>query len=287
MRGRSVAGERLALWTESKLRSYHGHLHTDIAANQRMNTSLYRLYCKLERLLAPGLLYSQSLYEKELCDVVGGNTDWLDLGCGHQILPSWQQKEESNLVARCGSVVGLDLDFEALRQHRTIRSRVAGGIGQLPFRNEAFDLVTANMTVEHLTSPEAEFREVARVLRPNGRFMLHTPNRRGYFAFVNRCIPRHAKQKLIGLLEDRKQEDIYQTYYRANTREEIARLAALAGLRVQRVRMSVTSAALQAIPPLVVLELLWIRLLMTERLKDYRTNIIAILEKPASITSRL
>jgi len=108
---------------------------------------------------------------------------------------------------------------------------------------------------------------------------MHTPNRRGYATIAARLIPERIKKKLVYVLEGREAEDVFETFYRANTKEEIEKLARAAGFGVQRIRLIVSSAELVIVPPLVVLELLWIRLLMTKHLKSFRTTIIAVLQK--------
>ncbi len=47
----------------------------------------------------------------------------------------------------------------------------------LPFEAGSFDLVTMLAVIEHVTAPAFVVGEVARVLRPNGRFVLTTPKR--------------------------------------------------------------------------------------------------------------
>ena len=241
---------------------------------------LFRIYWALEKVLAPGLRYSQALYEDALVSQVDSDTAWLDLGCGHQILPQWRAEQEQELVRRCKCVVGIDADRPSLVKHRTIRLKVAGNIGRLPWRPESFNLVTANMVVEHLDAPGTQFAEIARVLKPGGIFIVHTPNRRGYATIAARLIPKRIKKKLVNLLEGREAEDVFETFYRANTKEDIEQLARAAGLGVRRIRLTVTSAELVVVPPLVFFELLWIRLLMTNLLKPLRTTIIAVLQKP-------
>lgn len=250
-----------------------------IAQSMQLRPLLFKLYWALEKLIAPGLKYSQDLYEHVVESQVDRNTEWLDLGCGHQILPPWRAEQEQRLVQRCKSVVGIDADLGSLRRHRTVTLRVAGSIGRLPWRDESFTLVTANMVVEHLDAPGMQFAEIARVLKPGGVFILHTPNRRGYSTIAARLIPDRIKKKLVYLLEQRAADDVFETFYRANTQEDIERLGAAAGLGVKRMRLVVSSAELVVVPPLVILELLWIRLLMTRLLKPFRTAIIAILQK--------
>ena len=70
---------------------------------------------KLRATVAPGLTYSQDRYESTLNANCMTNLRWLDLGCGHQILPSWRKKQEESLLAEAGLVVGIDYDFYSLR----------------------------------------------------------------------------------------------------------------------------------------------------------------------------
>jgi SAM-dependent methyltransferase len=138
------------------------------------------------------------------------------------------------------------------------------------------------MVVEHLDAPGAQFAEIARVLRPGGIFLVHTPNRRGYSARAARLVPAPIKKTLVYLLESRTGGDVFETFYRANTKEEIEGLAAAAGLDVREIKLIVSAAELAVLPPLALFELVWIRLLMTKRLQPYRTHIIAILQKDAA-----
>ena len=141
---------------------------------------LLRAYWRTEQILAPGLRYSQEYFQDALESYVGTGASWLDVGAGWHLLPRWKTEEERLLVGRAGKIIGLDLDEPALRKHRTISDRVIGNLEQLPFDANSFDLVTANMVVEHLGDPTSCFAEVKRVLRPGGHFLFHTPSADGY-----------------------------------------------------------------------------------------------------------
>ncbi len=76
-----------------------------------LGTFCYKLYGKAERLIAPGLRNSQYLYEEILQAHVPRGGRWLELGCGHQILPQWMRgsrEREALLVRRAQLTVGLD-----------------------------------------------------------------------------------------------------------------------------------------------------------------------------------
>jgi ubiquinone/menaquinone biosynthesis C-methylase UbiE len=250
-----------------------------------IRATLFDIYRALEKIIAPGLKYSHYLYEDVLDSHVKGDVDWLDVGCGHHVLPLWREEQELNMIARSRTVVGIDGSLESLRKHRSIRMRALGTISQLPFRDDSFNLVTANMVIEHLDAPEIQFREIARILKPGGVFILHTPNRLGYLTMMARLVPERAKKIVIRILDAREEEDVFRTFYRVNTPREIEQIAKVTGFEVRQLRMIVTSAHLVIFPPLVVFELMWIRVLMTRRFKPLRTNIIGVLQKRQPATS--
>lgn len=245
-----------------------------------LRESLYGIYAQAERVLVPGLKYSQSIYEQVLREYVTPETVWLDLGCGHQVLPSWRAAEEQRLVAQSKFIVGMDYDQHSLLNHRTIPRRVRGDLTLLPFQSNYFNLVTANMVVEHLGNPGVQFREVRRVLKPGGLFIFHTPNALGYGTALARLVPEAIKGKLIYLLDGRREEDVFETHYKANTLQQIEGLAQASDFEIVKIKMLVTNAMFAMVLPVALPELLWIRLLMTRPLRRIRTNIITIWQKP-------
>jgi ubiquinone/menaquinone biosynthesis C-methylase UbiE len=243
---------------------------------------LYSLYLFFQDRITPGLRFSQYLYQEVLEEIVHAETEWLDLGCGHQIFPEWRLAQEKAIVARCKRVVGVDEDQPSLLRHRTITNRIHANISNLPFADKSFDLVTANMVVEHLNDPDQQFREIARILRPGGLFIFHTPNDRGYPVRAAKLLPESLKAPLVRLLEGRKSEDLFPTFYRANSISVIRELASRNDFVVERVRLMVNNAVFKMFLPLAILELFWIRLLMSPRLKTHRPYLLAVLKKPRS-----
>jgi SAM-dependent methyltransferase len=184
-------------------------------------------------------------------------------------------------VEGCKMIVGLDYDLPSLNDHRSISLKVRGSISGLPFSDCSFDLVTANMVVEHLDAPAAQFQQVNRILKPGGLFIFHTPNAVGYLTILNKLTPEKLKAALIYLLDGRKESDIFETHYKANRRKRIEELARTTGFEVVKIKMLATDAAFALVPPLAIPELIGIRLLMTAPLKPFRTNIIAVSRKVA------
>jgi SAM-dependent methyltransferase len=247
---------------------------------------LFDLYGRLRAAIVPTLRYAQDYYQRRLEDALASDVDWLDLGCGHRVLPEWRPDAERALVAKCRSVTGIDYDLPSLQQHRSFNRLVRGDIGALPFRDESFDLVTANMVVEHLANPAGQFAEIGRVLRPGGTLLLHTPNARGYRTILGRLVPEVLKRPLIWILDTRPGADVFPTHYRANTEDQLGKVAAEAGLGVKVVSIVETDALFAVIAPLAALELILIKLLLTKRLRRFRSNIIATLTKPGSVAKQ-
>jgi len=244
-----------------------------------LRNSVQQFARAMQQRITPGVRYHQDAFVEVLWTHVPAGGHWLDLGCGHQLLPSWQSARERDLIARAGVVVGLDYDLESVRRHSTIAYRCRGDIGSLPFESESFDLVTANMVVEHLDHPERQFREVARVLRPGGIFLYHTPNADNYQVRIARLVPEGLKSMLAHALEGRHSDDVFPTHYRANTAADTSRLAGEAGLTVDRIDFISSYPGLGMVPPLAFVELLGIRWLERPGNERWRHNLICILRK--------
>ncbi|MBP8949553.1 MAG: class I SAM-dependent methyltransferase [Candidatus Promineofilum sp.] len=153
----------------------------------------------------------------------------LDLGCGRGGLVE-------QLAHPTAQIVGIDPDFDSLRQHRLPGlPRVASAGDGLPFVAGAFDVVAASWLLEHLPRPAATLAEIARVLRPGGAFIFITPNARHPLAWANRLAGRlgRAQGRLVDRLYGRAEADTFPTVYRANTAAALTALCAAAGLTLE------------------------------------------------------
>jgi ubiquinone/menaquinone biosynthesis C-methylase UbiE len=207
---------------------------------------------------------------------------WLDLGCGRELLPLWHQEQEKELVGRPQILVGLDYDIASLKDNRSLRHKVRGDVSCLPFQDGQFDLVTANMVFEHLKDTQGQLKELFRILKPGGELVFHTPNVRGYGPLLAKLLPERMKDRVIWYLQRRRPRDVFPTYYRINSQSEIERLAAVTGFELSALRMVVSTPLFIMIPPLLVLELLLIRFLMSDIGRPFRSNIIVVFKRPVS-----
>lgn len=244
-----------------------------------LRTKLLEVYWSMERRIVPGLEYSGHRYEEHLLRWIPKNAQWLDVGCGRRLLPTWREKGERELVARASSLVGIDLDLGSLKDNITAHHRVFGPIDALPFQAGSFDVVTANMVVEHLENPAASFTEVARVLRQGGLFIFHTPNAKSLPTTLTRLMPEAIKAPLARMFDGRKAADVFPTFYRCNTADDIARCAKAAGLVPAEVSFVSSTALFSVVLPVALIELLWIRAIERESRRHLRSNLIVVLRK--------
>lgn len=209
----------------------------------------------LARAIHLDLDHPQVIYGRTLQRYVQPGIRWLDVGCGYQILPSWALSDHAQraLVKPVAMLAGIDVD-ERIKDHPLLTCRVAGLGGSLPFRDEVFDLVTANMVVEHVEHAESFLSDIHRVLRPGGRFLFHTPNYLFWMTFVASLTPDAIKKPIIWRLEQRRPEDVFPTHYTMNTPWRIERLAARAGFAVEELNMVGSNRIFERLGPIGWLE---------------------------------
>ncbi len=98
----------------------------------------------------------------------------LDIGCGVGFGMSLLEGPDRE-------VFGVDYDFSAaemaLRRQGSEHGQVICGDGaELGLRTGSFDWVCSSHIIEHFLEPEGHVAEIARVLRPEGRAFVFTPN---------------------------------------------------------------------------------------------------------------
>jgi ubiquinone/menaquinone biosynthesis C-methylase UbiE len=203
------------------------------------------------------------VYAGLLKELVTAGTRWLDAGCGHQILEFRLLVDENAMVSRAALAVGCDIVMDSVRRHRSLRNRVLCTLERLPFRDDTFNLVTLNMVAEHLERPEDVMAELARVVVPNGFAVIHAPNAVAYHAhlarLVWRMVPKRVAYGLIWFLEHRQPEDVFPTFYRANSRQQLRQLSSKAGFVEQQVKMVFERPVFYFFAPLSALEMLMVR----------------------------
>ncbi|MGD8968896.1 MAG: class I SAM-dependent methyltransferase [Anaerolineae bacterium] len=173
--------------------------------------------------MRPGWQPSSHIYQALVAARLDLLTRVLDLGCGRGGVME-------RLHSRAGLVAGLDPDMISLREHRAAALASACGLAEdLPYANHTFDLVCSSWVLEHLAEPQRAFIEVARALRPGGRFIFLTPNVRHPLLLLNRALS-WTQGRLVDRVYGRSETDIFPAFYRANSAAQVELLAGAAGM---------------------------------------------------------
>jgi ubiquinone/menaquinone biosynthesis C-methylase UbiE len=230
----------------------------------------------------PDVEFHQNVYAKRLAEVISAGMRWLDVGSGSRLHNGYGVPSPKELAARCREVIGLDFEREHLAQNEALSSFVVGGGDAIPFPDNRFELITANMVLEHLENPAAVFSEIHRVLTPGGRFVFVTPNKHHPLVRCVSLFLRPATQRVLAhRIEGRPLEHIFPTFYRANTVETIHTLATTTGFKAESVSI-VRNIPFLTGPALATwLECQFIRATALPPLRGMGADIVGTLSKPA------
>ena len=126
-----------------------------------------------------------SILEREIDAISNPADTLLDAGCGRTapVLARYR--------GRGARLVGVDLvDFDPCRCRGIDLHK--SDLARMPIAPDSVDLIMARSVMEHLTDPEAVYREMHRVLKPGGQVVFITGNLWDYSAIIAKLIPnRH------------------------------------------------------------------------------------------------
>lgn len=100
------------------------------------------------------------------------------------LMSSWRSHLPADL--KPSRVVGLGMNADEMADNPQLDAHTVQNLNQqptLPYRDGEFDAALCTVSVQYLTQPVAVFREVGRVLKPGGVFVV---------SFSNRCFPSKA-----------------------------------------------------------------------------------------------
>ena len=137
----------------------------------------------------------------------------LELGCGTGI--TW--KEHINLLQDCKEVYFTDL-FEGMieearsniGEHPNIHYEVVNA-EELPYKDERFDIVIANMMLYHIPNLDKALSEIRRVLKKNGIFYSATYGENGVESFINKMLNVQTERQHTFTLQNGK--DILEKWF--------------------------------------------------------------------------
>ena len=103
------------------------------------------------------------------------NGQCLEIGCGEGF-------GAAILANKTKNILGIDIDQTVIkhakkRYNKSNLQFMAIKAQKIPFRDEKFDNIVASHVIEHIKEVDAFLDEAKRLLKPNGKFFVVTPNR--------------------------------------------------------------------------------------------------------------
>ena len=137
----------------------------------------------------------------------------LELGCGTGI--TW--KKYTHLLQDCKEVYFTDL-FEGMikeaknniGEHSNVYYEVVNA-EELPYEDERFDIVIANMMLYHIPNLDKALSEIRRVLKKNGIFYCATYGENGVESFINQMLNVQTERQHTFTLQNG--EDILEHWF--------------------------------------------------------------------------
>jgi ubiquinone/menaquinone biosynthesis C-methylase UbiE len=193
----------------------------------RLARTKQRCYALRNRIY-PENVWPGEIYVQDIRDHGGGAL--LEVGCG------WRADTLKRVADRFERCVGVDPDLQNAKHEDPRIELIAGDAANLPFPDATFDVVANTNTAEHLPDPVAVFRECARVLKPGGVMIIQTVNQWMPVIAAARILPHSVRQILNRAASGTAERDTFPTYYRANSRRNLARAMQAAGFEVVDLR---------------------------------------------------
>jgi len=229
-----------------------------------------QLYDKYYR----GRKFHDALYRDLIQKYLVPGQRLLDAGCGRYM----KFCQDFSSVAQ---VVGIDLEGVLETDNQSAPFGVCGDLSRLPFPSAYFDMVISRSVIEHLEDPLAVFREFHRVLRPNGKVVVITPNKYDYVSVIAAMTPHRFHQSLVSKIFRVPEDDVYPTLYRANTLSSIRKALTTAGLAQRELgTINHYPAYLMFSPLLFRVGVLYERITSARALQFLRSSILCVFEKP-------
>jgi 2-polyprenyl-3-methyl-5-hydroxy-6-metoxy-1,4-benzoquinol methylase len=173
-----------------------------------------------------GYYSGEARYEATVDGLVSEGCAWLDVGGGKALFP-YNKPLSATLSQRCAFLVGVDPSGN-IDDNPYVHQRAKCTIEEYK-GEQKFELATLRMVAEHIQEPRAAVESLARLIKPGGKVVVFTPNRWSPVSVAASIIPFRLHQPITSLLWGTKEEDVFPTVYKMNTRSRLRTLFDEAG----------------------------------------------------------
>jgi SAM-dependent methyltransferase len=162
--------------------------------------------------------------EREVETAVRPEHTLLDAGCGRgaPVLLKYRGKAQR--------LIGVDLvEFDSPVDGVELLNN---DLASIALDDGSVDIVMCRSVMEHIEDPRAVYREIHRVLKPDGRFIFLTANLWDYASLIAKIVPNRFHPWIVAKTEGRKEKDVFPVQYRTNTHGAVEHWAGSAGFEV-------------------------------------------------------
>lgn len=155
-----------------------------------------------------------------------------DAGCGNGNYIIDEYRKQIKFAA------GMDASKESTAKNICLDEIKFGDLEKIDYPDKSFEVVTSLWVTEHLENPKKVFKEIFRVLKPEGTFLMATPNANCWLILIKKLMKQGLNNFFVQLFYGRRDKDIFSTYYRANTVKDVTYYLAKAGFKEVEVKLN-------------------------------------------------
>lgn len=213
------------------------------------------------------------IYEKTILLNLDEDDCILDAGCGRS-MPILKVFVNDNRTC-----IGVDLE-ECIESHANIMY-LQNDISKIDLKSDSVDVVISRAVLEHVEYPVKVFKEINRILKVGGKFISLVPNRWDYVSILSSLIPNKFHGQIVSKIEGRRVDDVFPTFYRANTYRSVKTLAHTTGFKINEFHyLNQYPSSFMFSPYLFLIGIVYERLTSKiEAIKFLRSWILFALEK--------
>lgn len=167
-----------------------------------------------------------NIFEKKISSHIRPDYTVLDAGCGSEA------PLLVNFIGKARTLIGVDLvDFHSSIQDKGLLL-LNTDLANTQIDDSSVDLVISRSVLEHISDVESVYKEINRILRPDGKFLLLIPNLFDYVSIISYMIPNRFHKTIVSKISGRPDENTFPTYYKSNTSMSIKSLSDKTGFNV-------------------------------------------------------
>ena len=164
-------------------------------------------------------------YERKIDSILKQEHTILDAGCGRSA------PVLSKYIGKADKLIGVDL--EDYTNSSSDIEYIQADISSIMVPSSSIDIVISRAVMEHVPDAKAVFAEISRILKPGGSFIFLTPNLWDYVSIISYLIPNRFHPYIVNKTEGRTLEDVFPSYYKANTHGAVSKLCKGSGFSIR------------------------------------------------------